>query len=487
MEFRIVHREGVAEPSLSGEVSAHVSSAAGDVVDRGATGAFSLLQRCFGDPVMADIFSEAAMVRSWLDVEAALALTQGELGLIPADHAAAIAAACAGADIDHSQVWAGTGNVGYPILPLVRALSELLPDGPDGSVHLGATTQDIMDSGLALQLRRAVDRAADVAIQLGDQVAELVTEHAATVMVGRTHAQQALPITLGGKLAVFLTQVGEGLTDLVRVRERVAIVSLHGAVGTSAGFRGHGEAIRTGVGQRLGLTVPVGPWHVARDGLVAYGAAMASLSTVCLRLAREVIDLSRTEVGEVRERGGHLRGASSTMPQKANPIDAEVTVGFATAASSCMPALYRAMEAGHERSAGEWQIEWHVLPQLSTLTAGALTSATRMLSGVAVDRNRMAVNLELERGRLLAEAYMLRLAERLGRERAHDVVYAAAMRSRTEDVSLELALSEELGGDPVERIDPDGYLGEASQFAALAVESWRRDRRDHLAALRRTP
>jgi 3-carboxy-cis,cis-muconate cycloisomerase len=456
-----------------------------DISGSGGTAAFSLLQRCFGDPVMADIFSEEALVRFWLEVEAALAITQGELGLIPTEHASMIASACASADIDYAQLWAETVNVGYPILPLVRSLSGQLPDGPNGSVHFGATTQDIMDSGLALQLRDALDRAAHVAIQLGDRVAALVTEHGDTVMAGRTHAQQALPITLGAKLAVFLNQLREGLAALGQARDRVAIVSLHGAVGTSAGFRDRGGELRTGVGRQLGLAVPVGPWHVARDGLVAYGAAMVSLATVCLRLANEIVDLSRTELGEVRERGGHLRGASSTMPQKANPIDAEMTVGFAAAATSCMSAMYRAMEAGHERAAGEWQIEWHVLPQLSTSTAGALVSAYRMLGGLEVDRGRMATNLELERGRLLSEAHMLRLAEHLGRERAHDIVYAAAVRSRAEDLPLEIALSDELGGEPVEGIDAKDYLGEAMQASAVAVECWRRERDENQARTRR--
>lgn len=458
-----------------------------DVPGVGGSAAFSLLQRCFGDSVMADIFSEKALVRFWLEVEAALAVTQGELGLIPTEHAAMIASVCADADINYAQVWAETVNVGYPILPLVRALSGQLPDGPNGSVHFGATTQDIMDSGLALQLRDALDRAAHLAVQLGDRVAALVTEYGDAVMAGRTHAQQALPITLGAKLAVFLNQLREGLAALGQARNRVALVSLHGAVGTSAGFRDQGEELRVGVGRRLGLAVPVGPWHVARDGLVAYGAAMASLAAVCLRLANEIIDLSRTEVGEVRERGGHLRGASSTMPQKANPIDAEMTVGFAAAATSCMSAMYRAMEAGHERAAGEWQIEWHVLPQLSTLTAGALKSAFSMLGGLEVDRARMTTNLELERGRLLSEAYMLRLAELLGRERAHDVVYSAAVRSRAEGLALEVALSDELGGAPVEAIDAADYLGEALRVSAVAVEHWRHEWDVDQARARSTP
>ena len=218
---------------------------------------------------------------------------------------------------------------------------------------------------------------------------------------------------------------------------------------------------------------PDGPWHVTRDGLASFAATCARAAAVCARLAREVIDLSRTEIGEVSETAGHHRGASSTMPQKANPIDSEAIVGLAANAATAAGSMYRAMEAGHERSAGEWQIEWHGLPQVAVLTAGCLAIAARVVHGLAVHPERMAANLDLEQGRTLAEAYMFQLAPELGREEAHDLVYQAALASKARRIELREALSE-LSDDPhaVADISPADYTGQARDEAASAVADW---------------
>ena len=181
-------------------------------------------------------------------------------------------------------------------------------------------------------------------------------------MAGRTHGQQAVPTTLGAKLAIFLRQAARLRADLAAVRPEVCIVSLYGAAGTSAGLGPRAGLVRAEMARRLGLGPGDGPRHAARDGIAAFGAVCARAAALCTRLAREVIDLSRTEIGEIGEAAGHHRGASSTMPQKANPINSESTLGMSVTAATMAGALYRAMEVSQERSAGEWQIEWHVLP-----------------------------------------------------------------------------------------------------------------------------
>jgi 3-carboxy-cis,cis-muconate cycloisomerase len=225
----------------------------------------------------------------------------------------------------------------------------------------------------------------------------------------------------------------------------------------------------------LGLAVPEGPWHVTRDGSAAFGAVCARAAAMCARLAREVIDLSRTEIRELSESEGHHRGASSTMPQKANPIDSEAVVGMAVSASAMAASLYRAMEAGHERSAGEWQIEWHALPQVAVLSAGCLLVAGRIVRQWSVFPERMAANLALEQGRTLAEAYMFQLAPELGREGAHDLVYLAATNSKSRGVGLREALQEVAGGlEGTAEIEPADYTGQAPQEARRAIADWRR-------------
>lgn len=433
-----------------------------------------MLHRAFGDPSMEAVFSEGATVEGWLRTEAALARAQADLGELEPERAAVIADACRLDNIDLPALWAETANVGYPILPLVRQLTERLPEGSRGSLHYGATTQDIMDTGLSLQLAAAIDRLVNLTDELGDALAQQVEAHAATVMAGRTHGQQAVPTTLGAKLATYLWQVARLRAGLPDLRDAVCLVSLHGAAGTSAGLGPRAAEVRSAVADQLGLRAPDGPWHVTRDGLADFAATCARAAAVCARLAREVIDLSRTEIGEIGESAGHHRGASSTMPQKANPIDSEAIVGLAVNATAAAGTMYRAMEAGHERSAGEWQVEWHSLPQAAVLAAGCLLVAVRIVRDMRVDTERMASNLELEQGRTLAEAYMFQLAPELGREAAHDLVYEAALASKSRRIELEQALREVAAGEAlIGGIGPADYLGAARDEADAAVAGWR--------------
>jgi 3-carboxy-cis,cis-muconate cycloisomerase len=439
------------------------------------TAIFSMLHRAFGDQEMESVFSEPATVEAWLRTEAALARAQAHVGDISSARAEAIAAACTLESIDLPALWTEMANVGYPILPLVRQVTERLPETERGSLHYGATTQDIMDTGLSLQLAAAIDRLTALTASLGDALADQVTVHADTVMAGRTHGQQAVPTTFGAKLATFLRQCARLRSDLTTVRPVCCQVSLHGAAGTSAGFGPRGEEVRTEMARQLDLAVPDGPWHVTRDGLAAFAAVCNRATAMCARLAREVIDLSRTEIGEVGESAGHHRGASSTMPQKANPIDSEAIVGMAASVTGATTGLYRAMEAGHERSAGEWQIEWHDLPQVAVLTAGCLSIAARVAASLDVRPERMAANLDLEQGRTLAEAYMFELAPELGREGAHDLVYEAAVASKSRGIELREALAEVAGRpESIADIKPSDYTGRASDEARGAAADWRR-------------
>ena len=385
---------------------------------------FLLLSRLFADPVMTETFDEERTITGWLDAERALALAQGEVGVIPQPIAAEIAAAACLENIDRRQLWREARNVGYPILPLVRMIAAALPTEAGGRVHYGATTQDIMDTGLALQLRAAVDRLDELVTIFGDAVAQLVDRHRHTVLAARTHGQQAVPTTFGAKLAVLLVELDRQRTRLRQVRPRVAMVSLYGGGGTSAALGEQAAAVRAVMGARLRLGVSDVPWHVARDSVAEFGYVCAGLSATCARFAGEIIDLARTEIGELAEPAGHHRGASSTMPQKANPIGSEAIIGMAATASALSAALGRAMEAGHERAAGEWQIEWETLPQHAILAAGCARLGGEIASGLRVFPEAMRRNLAGD-GYVMAEAYMMRLADPLGRERAHDLVYAA--------------------------------------------------------------
>lgn len=432
------------------------------------SGPFSLLSALFADEPMTALFSETSTVQRWLETEAALAAAQAETGTLTASDAEAIAAAAVLESIDLPRLWREARNVGYPILPLVRMVAAALPEGPDGRVHYGATTQDIMDTGLALQLRDGLERLAELLQGFGDVVAGLVGTHRHTVMPARTHAQQAVPTTLGAKLAVLLDELARHRARVAEVRGRVAVVSLHGAGGTSAALGVDSARLRAALAARLGLGVAEVPWHVARDRPAEFGALCALLCGTCARFAREVVDLSRTEIAEVTEQTGHLRGASSTMPQKANPIGSEAVLGMSITAGALASALYRAQEAGHERAAGEWQAEWQVLPQLAGLAAGALATAAEVAAGLRVHPAAMRANLRADGGLVMAEAYMMRLAPSLGRERAHDLVYEAARRVREDGGSLEDVL-------PGPALLPEDHLGDVDGVCDAALSHWEKE------------
>ncbi|MGI5228110.1 class-II fumarase/aspartase family protein [Actinoallomurus sp. CA-142502] len=447
------------------------------------TQTFKLLPELFGDGGMADVFSAERTVSAWLRVEAALARAQADSGVLTESEAEAIAGACVLTNIDLDRLWREAVNVGYPILPLVRMIAAALPEGPNGRVHYGATTQDIMDSGLSLQMGEALDRLLVLVGEFGDALARLVEEHAGTVIAARTHAQQAVPTTFGAKIAVLLAEVTRQRERLRAAARTVRIVSLFGAGGTSAALGEKAGAVREGMARRLGLRTTDVPWHVARDGVVEFGVACAGVTATAARFAREVVDLSRTEVAEVREADGHHRGASSTMPQKANPIGCEAIIGMSGTAGALSSALFRAMEAGHERAAGEWQVEWYVVPQLAELGAGGLATAAQVAGGLRVFPQAMRDNLDAEGGLIMAEAYMMRLAPALGRERAHDLVYEAAHRARAERRPLAETLRElATPGDSAALeeipIAPDSYLGDVEAICTAALAAWRREGAD---------
>ena len=379
----------------------------------------------FGDDDTARLFSEESLVGAWLEVERALAATQAELGIIPAQAAAEIALAATPERIELASLRERTLVVGYPILPLLEQIGRASPEAAR-YLHWGATTQDIMDTGLALIAGRVLDRIEALAQELGGELASTADAHRATVMPGRTHAQPAVPITFGAKLAVWLAELTRHVERLDAVRARAVVVQLFGAAGTAAALGPDSRAVRHGVAKRLGLGVVDVPWHTARDAVAELGFVLAAAAATCGKLAREVVELSRPEIGEVREEGGHLRGASSTMPQKANPIGSEAVVGLSILAAQHAGALLASMQGTHERAAGEWQAEWDALPLASAAAAGALAGAQRVVAGLSVFPERMRANLDADGGTIMAEAAMMALAGAAGRADAHRLVSEAS-------------------------------------------------------------
>jgi 3-carboxy-cis,cis-muconate cycloisomerase len=427
---------------------------------------------------MAELLDERHTVELWVHVEAELALAQAKVGLIDERIATEIERQVGDIQLDLPKLWEESSIVGYPILPLLNQLVGGMTEEAAGRLHFGATTQDILDTALAVQLAEAGTLLLARIDAFGDSLADRVRSDRGQLIAARTHAQQATPTTLGVKWAVFLAEFARHRRRLRAATSDVACVSLFGAGGTSAATGEKSSAVRRELADRLGLRYTAIPWHVSRDSLAMMSLTCASVSASLVRLAREIVDLSRTEVAEVSEARDAKRGASSTMPQKANPILSEAIIGFGVIATSSAPAVLRSMEAGHERAAGEWQVEWGTIPHVLVNTSSALLLARELLAQLVTYPERMTRNMSEDGGSLMSEALMMSLATSIGRDRAHEIVYEAVRQSRVDGEAFAdhvgTLLSSEFPGEHLEPTlsDPILYLGEAAAICDEALVEW---------------
>ncbi len=439
----------------------------------------------FGSAEVRRIFSDEHLVELWLRVEVALARAEAEVGLIPREAAEAIAAAARPEAISLEDLRRQTAAVGYPILPLVRAIIRACPGDAGEYVHWGATTQDIMDTALALQLVEVHDVARRDLQSLEQNLLDLAARHRSTPMAGRTHGMQALPITFGYKVAVWAAEVRRHLERLDGCRPHLAVGQFAGAVGTLASVGPRGLEVQRRLCEALGLAPPLIAWHTARDGVAAFACVLGMLAATLGKLGQEVALLQRTEIGEAEEPYVPGKGASSTMPQKRNPILCESLIAIARIARQDVALALDAMGHDHERATGPWHVESECVPELCVLTCGALRLGIDLFRGLVVHPDRMARNLELDGGQLLAEAVMMRLAPHVGRTRAHDLVYDACMEAH----AGRLPLRDRLLASPQIRqhldeaeidtaLQPAAYLGLAEEFVDRVLAHARAARGD---------
>ena len=434
-----------------------------------------LFRDAFGTPAMREIFSDHALVARYIEVEVAMALAEARCGVIPGEAAAAIAAASKVERVDFDRMRRETDIVGYPILPLVHQLAEMC--GEAGRyVHWGATTQDIMDSATVLQIRAALGIVESDLRDLRRILKALALKHRDTPMAGRTHLQHALPVTFGYKVAVWLAMFDRHQQRLDELRSRVLVVGFGGAAGTLASLGDKGLEVQRGLAQELNLAVPAATWHVARDSFAETVNFLALVTGSLGKVALDLMLMSSTEFGEVCEPFVKGRGASSTMPQKRNPISSELMLAASKAVRQNAGLMLDAMVQDFERATGPWHAEWVALPQSFVLAAGALHQAKFVLGGLTVDTEQMRRNLERSRGLIVAEAVMMGLAPTLGRQAAHDLVYDACRSAQEHALSLAEVLSAipeiaaNFDRDAINQLtDPANYLGMAPQMVDQAI------------------
>jgi 3-carboxy-cis,cis-muconate cycloisomerase len=426
--------------------------------------------------------SDRDWLQAMLDTEAALARALERAGLATAGAGAAVTAAARAEMFDTDQLGRSAALIGNPVSALVRALSAAVPPDARPAVHLGATSQDIIDTAVMLLARRGIE-AIDADLRAAaDHAANLARAHAGTVMAGRTLLQQAVPVTFGLMAGGWLAAIDEARRELDRVRATRLAVQFGGAAGTLASLGDAGPAVAALLAEELGLAEPVLPWHTDRQRIIQLGAALAGVCAAAGLVARNVTLLAQTEVGEVAEGGDEPgQGGSSAMPHKRNPVVSVLILGCTRRAPGLLATLAAAAEQEHQRAAGAWHAEWETLSELLRLTGSATSWLVSLLSELLVDERRMRANLDATGGLPLAEHVTAMLAPALGRLAAHDLVAAASDRAASQGISLAEALLSDRAAattlrqagigaaELADATDPAGYLGAAAEFVRRAL------------------
>ncbi|MGO4308252.1 3-carboxy-cis,cis-muconate cycloisomerase [Pseudomonas sp. KB_15] len=428
---------------------------------------------------MRDVFCDQARVQAMLDFEAALARAEARVGLIPSSAVAPIEAACRAGLYDFAALGEAIATAGNSAIPLVKALGKQIAATDaeaERYVHLGATSQDVMDSGLVLQLRHALELIESDLAQLGQTLASQARRYATTPLAGRTWLQHATPVTLGMKIAGWLGAVTRSRQRLTELKPRLLVLQFGGASGTLAALGEQAMPIARALAEELQLALPEQPWHTQRDRVVEFGAVLGLIAGSLGKLGRDISLLMQTEAGEVFEPSAPGKGGSSTMPHKRNPVGAAVLIGAATRVPGLLSTLFSAMPQEHERSLGLWHAEWETLPEICCLVSGSLQQAILIAQGLEVDAGRMARNLDLTQGLVLAEAVSIVLAQRVGRDTAHHLLEQCCKRAVAEQRHLRAVLGDEpqvtaeLSAAELDHLlDPAHYLGQAHTWVERAV------------------
>jgi 3-carboxy-cis,cis-muconate cycloisomerase len=429
--------------------------------------------------------SAAAWLKAMLDAEAALARALARANLVSAEAARAVTAAARPDCFDMAELGRASGATGTPVPALVQALIRAVPEEAAGAVHLGATSQDVLDTAMMLVAKRAVPVISDDLRAAAETCALLADRHRATVMIGRTLLTQAVPITFGLKAASWLTALDRARVRLSEVLRMGLPVQLGGAAGTLAPLGEHGCDVVRFFSEELGLVEPVLPWHTLRLPVIELATALAGASAVLGKIARDVSLLAQTELAEVEESGAADAGGSSTMPHKKNAVGAVVVLGCTRRVPGLVATLLAAAEQEHERSAGAWHAEWETLSDLLRLVGSASDSARELLGGLEVNAQRMRENLDASQGMWTSEHMTTLLIPKLGRLEAYELVRDAALRARASGRPLLEALFDDpksaaaLARAGLDRnkalaaIDPLSHLGSTQAWIDRALAAHR--------------
>jgi len=437
----------------------------------------ALLGDLFSDPEIAALFDDRAQIASMLLFESALAAAEARAGLIPQQSAVRIADVCRDFEPDPATLAGSTARAGVPVPALIKALKAEIGGDDARYVHFGATSQDVVDTALVLQLRDAIAIIRRRIRKLAKALSVHADTHRKTVMIGRTRSQQAVPTTFGLKAAGWLA-------PLVRIDNRIESlssdllrISFGGAAGTLASIGVKAADVESNLSEELDLPLADMPWHAQRDVLVDFASQLTALTGALGKMGQDLVLLAQSEIAEVQPGKG---GGSSTMPHKSNPVQAEMLVTFARFNAGQLGTFAQSQIHEHERSGASWLLEWLTLPQIITATGAALAQAVDMVPDLKFNTDRMAQNLELSRGAMLAEAATFALADHLGRDAADKLVKDAIAKS-AENASNLFDELPKLTDAPVDWAyirNPVNYVGQADVFIDRVLGATKRGLRE---------
>jgi 3-carboxy-cis,cis-muconate cycloisomerase len=433
----------------------------------------------FSTPEMSRVFSRQEQLRAMMRFEWALTGALEKYGLAETGAKAVLESLLDASFVDTELLVRDARAAGNIAIPFVRQLTAAVKTNSEvaaRSVHLGATSQDVLDSALVLQMREAL-KLTDAAIeQLDDALINRVREHRNTVLMGRTWLQAGPPTTLGLKLAGSLAALRRDRERIRSAAARAMVIELGGAVGTLAALGTAGGVVSAEVAKLLDLGEPELPWHTHRDNLVEMVQVLAILTGTLAKFARDIALLMQSEVGEAGEAAGDGRGGSSTMPHKHNPVACAAVIATHARMPGLAATMLAAMTQEHERGLGSWQAEWDTVPEAFQLTAAALAYSIEIAQGLQVDAARMRSNLDGLLGLPLSEAVNAALAPKVGRFAAHELLRTATHRAAEEKRNLGEILKElpqvtaHLTDADIDRLlEPSAYLGSAQRFVSRVL------------------
>ncbi|MSP96312.1 MAG: adenylosuccinate lyase family protein [Betaproteobacteria bacterium] len=441
----------------------------------------SALQHMFWDTDCADALSDARLLTAMARFEGSLAAASVASGLVPDAAAKVIAQVAATAQFDPEALATAARLSGTLTIPLVKQLTAMVAAKSSDAaryVHFGATSQDTMDTAVALCLVPATDRLLFLSTRMGNAAAAIAKRHARTPSVSRTLLQPAVPVPFGWKAAVWLSMIARAHSGFRTVARAACSLQLGGASGTLSAYRGKGDAIADSMAIELGLVRAPVTWHSARDGFARLGTEAAILAGGAGKIARDISLLMQAEVGEASEPASAGRGGSSAMPHKRNPVGCLAALEASQRAPGLAATLLAQLAPEHERGIGQWQGQWFTLRVLLCSTGGALAAMAEVLEGLTLDERAMRANIDRTRGLVFSENVSLYLSRTLGRQAAHALTEKLCEAAVREGKTLAMTLRDDPAGkamsatDLDELFDPESCYGSAPAMIERALAEW---------------